>query len=72
MCIMIHKFVSVAVYKIYQQNRLAKLREMEAPGLPDKFCIFQYFVFTLHCNIVILFFVLLFILSTKCVIINDD
>ena len=30
MCIMIRKFVSVAVYKIYQL-RLAKLREMEAP-----------------------------------------
>ena len=32
MCIMIRKFVSVAVYKIYQL-RLAKLREMEAPWL---------------------------------------
>ena len=32
MCIMICKFVSIAVYKIYQL-RLAKLREMEAPWL---------------------------------------
>ena len=32
MCIMICKFVSLAVYKIYQL-RLAKLREMEAPWL---------------------------------------
>ena len=32
MCIMIRKFVSVAVYKI-NQLRLAKLREMEAPWL---------------------------------------
>ena len=32
MCIMIRKFVSIAVYKIYQL-RLAKLREMEAPWL---------------------------------------
>ena len=37
MCIMIRKFVSVAVYKIYQL-RLAKLRGRRPPGLPDKAC----------------------------------
>ena len=41
------KDISIAVYKIYQL-RLARLLEMEAPGLTDKLCnlhFFNYFPF---------------------------